>query len=100
MARMLLSVVMNMETPWTLKPWHIKVSFRKCGYIVAEDAITLPEVPIKGPDMSLQDKEFFVTLTVSDKFLCFNLCVFMCNRPGVQYRLKMSQTRVARVYQI
>lgn len=67
MGRMLLSVVMNMENPWTLKPWHIKASFRKCGYIVAEDAITLPEQPIKGPDMNLQDKEFFVTVTVSEQ---------------------------------
>ncbi|XP_018567503.1 39S ribosomal protein L9, mitochondrial [Anoplophora glabripennis] len=67
MARMLLSVVMNMETPWTLKPWHVKASFRKCGYIVPEDTITLPEKPIKGPDMNLQDKEFFVTVTINNQ---------------------------------
>lgn len=61
---MLLSVVMNMEHPWTLKPWHIKASFRKCGYIVPEDAITIPEIPISGPDMNLENKEFFVTVMV------------------------------------
>lgn len=63
--RVLLSVVMNMENPWTIKPWHIKASFRKCGYIVPESAITLPETPISGPDMNLEDKEFFITVTVS-----------------------------------
>lgn len=62
--RILLSVVMNMNQPWTIKPWHIKTSFRKCGYIVPEYALTLPEHPITGPDMNLENKEFFVTLTV------------------------------------
>lgn len=56
---------MNMEEPWTLKPWHIRVSFRKCGYIVPEYAITIPETPISGPNMDLEGKEFFVTVTVS-----------------------------------
>ncbi|KAL1512466.1 hypothetical protein ABEB36_002053 [Hypothenemus hampei] len=63
--RMCLSVIMNREHVWTLKPWHIKVSFRKCGYVVPEDAITLPEKHIKGPDMNLENKEFYVTVTVS-----------------------------------
>lgn len=62
---MLLSVVMNIEQNWTLKPWHIKVSFRKCGYIVPEYAICLPETPIIGPNMDIEDKEFCITVTVS-----------------------------------
>ncbi|XP_066137483.1 large ribosomal subunit protein bL9m [Euwallacea fornicatus] len=65
LSRVCLSVVMNKEHPWTIKPWHIKVSFRKCCYIVPEDAITLPEKPITGPDMNLENKEFFVTVTVN-----------------------------------
>lgn len=65
--RLYLSVVMNKDHPWTLKPWHVKLAFRKCGFIVPEEAITLPDKPISGPDMNLQDKEFFVTVTVSFK---------------------------------
>ncbi|CAG9773923.1 unnamed protein product [Ceutorhynchus assimilis] len=60
-----LSVVMNKDNAWTIQPWHIKVSFRKCGYMVPEDAITLPEIPIKGPNLDLENKEFFVTVTMN-----------------------------------
>ncbi|VEN33764.1 unnamed protein product [Callosobruchus maculatus] len=67
MSQILLSVVMNKENPWTLKPWHIRVSFRKCGYIVPEDAITMPEKPISGPDMELEGKEFAVTVTINNQ---------------------------------
>lgn len=55
---------MNKAQPWILEPWHIKASFRKSGFIVPEGAIKMPPVDIKGPDLSLQDKEFFVTVTV------------------------------------
>lgn len=55
---------MNRENPWVLKPWHIKVSFRKCGYNVPEEAIIMPPKEIKGPDMNLQNKEFYVTVKV------------------------------------
>ncbi|XP_066245761.1 large ribosomal subunit protein bL9m isoform X1 [Euwallacea similis] len=65
LSRVVLSVVMNKEHPWTIKPWHIKVSFRKCCYIVPEEAITLPEKLITGPDMNLENKEFFVTVTIN-----------------------------------
>ncbi|GLV42250.1 mitochondrial ribosomal protein L9 [Carabus blaptoides fortunei] len=65
LSRLTLAVVMNKDVPWTLESWHVKASFRKSGYHVAEDAITLPSKPIQGPDMSLQDKEFFVTVTVN-----------------------------------
>lgn len=57
---------MNKDMPWTLEPWHVKVSFRKSGYVVPEEAITIPK-EIKGPDMSLENKEFFVIVTVNDK---------------------------------
>lgn len=55
---------MNKDVPWTLEPWHVKASFRKAGFHVAEDAIQIPSKPITGPDMSLEDKEFYVTVTV------------------------------------
>ncbi|CAH0551540.1 unnamed protein product [Brassicogethes aeneus] len=63
----MLSVVMNKDTHWSLKPWHIKVSFRKCGYIVPEHAIIMPEQEIKGPNMDLENREFFVTVKINNK---------------------------------
>ncbi|XP_045483789.1 39S ribosomal protein L9, mitochondrial [Harmonia axyridis] len=65
--KMVLSVIMNMESPWTIKPWHIKVSFRKCGWEVPEKAIILPETPIKGPNMNMEGKEFVITVQFSPK---------------------------------
>lgn len=66
MSKMVLAVIMNKDVPWTLEPWHIRASFRKCGYNVAEEAITLPSKPITGPDLSLQEKEFYVTITINN----------------------------------
>jgi len=63
---MTLSVVMNKDNPWTIQPWHIRTSFRKCGFVVPEDAITIPEIPIKGSDMNLEGKEFYVTITINN----------------------------------
>ena len=66
---------MNKMEPWTLEPWHITASFRKSGFIVPEHAIEMPPAQIKGPDLSLQDKEFYVTVTVSMQLLqidCFS----------------------------
>ncbi|KAF7280234.1 hypothetical protein GWI33_006277 [Rhynchophorus ferrugineus] len=67
LSRITLSVVMNKDHPWVLKPWHVKTSFRKSGYVVPDDAITLPEKPITGPDMGLENKEFYVTVTINNK---------------------------------
>lgn len=64
---------MNKENPWTIKPWHIKVSLRKCGYEVPEECITLPPKPISGPDMALQEKEFYVTVTVRIRLFLFSI---------------------------
>ncbi|XP_044729984.1 39S ribosomal protein L9, mitochondrial [Chrysoperla carnea] len=62
---MLLHVTMNKDTAWTIEPWHIRASFRKSGYHVPEHAITLPEKPINGPDLTLEGKEFYVTVTIN-----------------------------------
>nr|CAD7205505.1 unnamed protein product [Timema douglasi] len=59
------AIVMNKEIPWKLEPWHIRMSFRKAGVDVAEHAIELPEKPITGPNLDLECKIFFVTITVN-----------------------------------
>lgn len=67
---------MNKDHPWTLKPVHIKTSFRKCGYIVPEHTITMPEKEIKGPNLDLENKEFYVTVTVNFYVICI---LHICN---------------------
>ncbi|XP_055601432.1 39S ribosomal protein L9, mitochondrial-like [Uranotaenia lowii] len=62
----ILAVVMNKDQPWVIERWHIKVALRKAGIYVPEDAITLPETPITGPDLLKQNKEFICTVTVNN----------------------------------
>ncbi|XP_055523897.1 39S ribosomal protein L9, mitochondrial [Wyeomyia smithii] len=61
-----LAVVMNKDHPWVLERWHIRASLRKAGYYVPEEAITLPEQPIEGPDLLKQGKEFICIVTVNN----------------------------------
>ncbi|XP_052756645.1 39S ribosomal protein L9, mitochondrial [Galleria mellonella] len=65
LSRLVLNITMSKLQPWTLEPWHIKASFRKTGFVVPEYAIEMPPVTIKGPDLKLQDKEFYVTVTIN-----------------------------------
>lgn len=59
-------VLMNKEVPWTVEPWHIRSSLRKAGIQVPEDAITLPEESISGPNMDLEHKYFEVLVTINN----------------------------------
>ncbi|XP_013183024.1 large ribosomal subunit protein bL9m [Amyelois transitella] len=65
LSNLVLQITMSKMQPWTLQPWHVKASFRKSGFFVPEYAIEMPPVEIKGPDLSLQDKEFFITVTIN-----------------------------------
>jgi large subunit ribosomal protein L9 len=66
LSRALLDISMNKEQPWTIEPWHIRLSARKAGIIIKDDdAIELPAGKITGPDVSLEGKEFYVTITVN-----------------------------------
>uniref|UniRef100_A0A146LK09 Large ribosomal subunit protein bL9m n=1 Tax=Lygus hesperus TaxID=30085 RepID=A0A146LK09_LYGHE len=62
-----LSIVMNKENPWTIQPWHIRVAFRKAGIQVPEHAIKIPDKPISGPDLSLENRDFVTTITVNGR---------------------------------
>lgn len=59
-------VLMNKDVPWTLEPWHVRISFRKAGVHIPEDAISLPEEPICGPNMEMENKFFEVTVTINN----------------------------------
>ncbi|EZA48530.1 hypothetical protein DMN91_006957 [Ooceraea biroi] len=61
------AVVMSKDVPWTLEKWHIRTHFRKVSVSVPEDAITMPEKPISGPNMDIEGKEFYVTLTINNR---------------------------------
>lgn len=64
--RRVFAVVMNKDHPWVIEPWHIRASLRKCGYIISsDDAIELPAEKISGPDLTKQNKEFTVTVTIN-----------------------------------
>lgn len=62
--RKVIAIMMNKENSWTLQPWHVRVAFRKCGIIVPEAAIKMPDKTISGPDLNLEYKLFLVAVTV------------------------------------
>ncbi|XP_012275793.1 39S ribosomal protein L9, mitochondrial [Orussus abietinus] len=66
LSKLCLRVHMSLDNPWTLEKWHVKSAFRKTSFVVPEDAITLPEKQISGPDLSIDDKEFVVTVTINN----------------------------------
>lgn len=61
------AVVMNKDVPWTLEPWHVRVSLRKMGVYIREQDIKMPAVKISGPNLDIQNKEFEVEIKVSDQ---------------------------------
>ena len=65
LSRCCLCVEMSIENPWVLEKWHIRTHFRRRHFVVAEDAITLPEKEISGPNLDIQNKEFYVTVTIN-----------------------------------
>ncbi|CAG9565477.1 unnamed protein product [Danaus chrysippus] len=67
LSRLVLQITMSKTNPWTLEPWHVKTSFRKAGFVVPEHAITMPPVKISGPNLELQEKEFYVTVKINNK---------------------------------
>jgi len=69
-----INISMNMENPWVLEPWHVRTSMRKAGIIVPEEALTLPEQEIKGPNMELENKEFLVHIKLNKKESCSVRC--------------------------
>ncbi|CAG7819876.1 unnamed protein product [Allacma fusca] len=66
LSEFVLNISMNKENPWTLEPWHIRSAFRKAHVHVPENCFTMPSEPISGPDMALEGKEFFITVTINN----------------------------------
>lgn len=62
-----ISIIMSKDIPWTLEKWHVRTSFRKTGIFVPEDTIMMPERPISGPNLDVEGKEFYITLTINNR---------------------------------
>lgn len=62
-----LGVLVNQNNPWTLQKFHVRTAFRRADIHVTDDAITLPEHEIHGPDLQNENKEFYVTVTINKK---------------------------------
>ncbi|XP_014262058.1 39S ribosomal protein L9, mitochondrial [Cimex lectularius] len=73
--RLILNVIMNKDVEWTLEPWHLRVAFRKAGCILPQNSIILPEKPIKGPDLSLENKMFLVKVKINNKEIATVRCL-------------------------
>lgn len=67
LSRKRLIVLMSRDISWTLEKWHIRTNFRKLGIVLPEDAITMPEKTISGPNLELEGKEFYVTVTINQR---------------------------------
>lgn len=67
LSRRRVSVIMSKVVPWTVEKWHVRTSFRKAGIVVPEDTITMPEKPISGPNLDIEGKQFYVTLTINNR---------------------------------
>ncbi|XP_017767669.1 PREDICTED: 39S ribosomal protein L9, mitochondrial [Eufriesea mexicana] len=67
LAQCYLPIRMSIDIPWTIEKWHVRVSFRVLGYIVPEDAITLPKKTISGPDLSIENKEFYIIVKINNQ---------------------------------
>ncbi|XP_017891800.1 39S ribosomal protein L9, mitochondrial [Ceratina calcarata] len=67
LSQLYLPLNMSLDTPWTIEKWHVKASFRKAGYIVPENTITMPTKPISGPDLSIESREFYVVVTINNQ---------------------------------
>ncbi|CAL1675200.1 unnamed protein product [Lasius platythorax] len=62
-----IAIFMSKDVPWTLEKWHIKAGFREFGIFVPEDTITIPEKSISGPNLDIEGKEFYITLTINNR---------------------------------
>lgn len=65
LSTLLVHVVMNIENPWTVEKWHVRTALRRSGIYCPEEAITMPEKKISGPDLDIEGKEFYITVTIN-----------------------------------
>lgn len=62
-------VPLNLDHPWTLEKLHVRVAMRQVGIRCSDDCILLPDQPIVGPDLSLENKLFRFYIIVNKQVL-------------------------------
>lgn len=68
LSKVTVPINMNLENPWVIEKWHIRSNFRRMnlhGICVTDESITMPEKPISGPNFEIENKEFYVTITIN-----------------------------------
>lgn len=59
-------ITMSSEAAWTIEPWHVRMALRENGIVVPQEAVSLPETPIRGPE-NVEGKAFIATVTINDR---------------------------------
>lgn len=67
LSTMEIPVIVSREIPWTLEEWHVRTSLRLAGVNVPRNAVTMPEETISGPNLDIEGKEFYVTVTINNR---------------------------------
>lgn len=61
-----LVIPMSLDHKWTIEKKHIRLAFRMAGVSLQENVLQLPEESIEGPNKDLQNKQFYVTVRISE----------------------------------
>lgn len=67
LSQMEIPIAMSKDVPWTLEKWHVRANLRLAGVNISEDAITMPDETIAGPNLDIEGKEFYVTLMINNR---------------------------------
>lgn len=80
LSKNLVKIEISKNVPWTLEKWHIRVNLRRVGIYVPEEAITMPEKSISGPNLDIEKKQFYITLTINNREQVKMRCI-VCHWP-------------------
>lgn len=80
LSKRLIKIEMSKNVPWTLEKWHIRANLRRFGIYVPEEAITMPERSISGPNLDIERKQFYITLTINNREQVKMRCI-VCHWP-------------------
>lgn len=66
LAKEVILVEMNDKEEWVIDNKHIRIAFRRAGFVVPQNSIQLPKTPITGPDVAGKEgKDFAVIITIN-----------------------------------
>jgi len=63
-----ISVLVSLDTEWTLEPWNLRTALRRAGLkIMSDESVILPDFPISGPDLEGKENKDFAAWVVINK---------------------------------